>query len=167
MDPFERASCGESEKFRLRGLRGHSPSIATNSNDASSCMDSWGDSGEFGCGVRNVVRTGPTWCGVGCRPPVASVRSVPMAPGGFAPGQGMLEPGVCSRGLLRTCPLSGGGGGDASEGKGPERRPQRRLDERLEEVAEALGGGYCRSKMPLKLVLAVTELCRAMYYQNG
>ena len=64
-DPSERASCDESEKFRLRGVRGDSPSIATSSNDASSWMDAWGDSGEFGCGVRNVVRTGPTWWGVG------------------------------------------------------------------------------------------------------
>ena len=32
---------------------------------------------------------------------------------------------------------------DASEGKGPQRRPQKRLDGRLEEVAKAVGGG-CR-----------------------
>ena len=35
--------------------------------------------------------------------------------------------------------------------------PQRRLDRRLEEVAEAVGGGYCRLQMPLKLALAVRE----------
>ena len=52
-------------------------------------------------------------------------------------------------------PRGGGGGRDASEGKGPQRRPQRRLDRRLEEVAEAVGGGYCRLQMPLKLALAV------------
>ena len=46
---------------------------------------------------------------------------------------------------------------DALEGKGPQRRPQRRLDRRLEEVAEAVWGGYCRLKMPLKLALAVRE----------
>ena len=44
---------------------------------------------------------------------------------------------------------------DASEGKGPQRRPQKRLGRRLEEVAEAVGGGYCRLQMPLKLALAV------------
>ena len=44
---------------------------------------------------------------------------------------------------------------DASEGKGPQRRPQRWLDRRLEEVANAIGGGYCRLQMPLKLALAV------------
>ena len=38
-DPSERASCDESEKFRLQGVRGDSPSIATSSNDASSWMD--------------------------------------------------------------------------------------------------------------------------------
>ena len=44
---------------------------------------------------------------------------------------------------------------DAVEGKGPQRRPQRRLDGRLEGVAKAVGGGYCRSQMPLKLALGV------------
>ena len=44
---------------------------------------------------------------------------------------------------------------DALEGKGPQRRPQKRLDRRLEEVAEAVGGGYCRLQMPLRLALAV------------
>ena len=40
---------------------------------------------------------------------------------------------------------------DASEGK----EPQRRLGRRLEEVAEAVGGGYCRLQMPLTLALGV------------
>ena len=44
---------------------------------------------------------------------------------------------------------------DALEGKGPQRRPQQRLDRRLEEVAEAVGGGYCRLQMPLRLALGV------------
>ena len=43
----------------------------------------------------------------------------------------------------------------ALEGKGPQRRPQKRLDRRLEEVAKAIGGGYCRLQMPLRLALAV------------
>ena len=46
---------------------------------------------------------------------------------------------------------------DALEEKGPQRRPQRRLDRRLEEVAEAVGGGYCRLQIPLKLALGVGE----------
>ena len=45
------------------------------------------------------------------------------------------------------------GSRDALEGKGP----QRRSDTRLEEVAEAVGGGYCRLQMPLRLALAVRE----------
>ena len=45
----------------------------------------------------------------------------------------------------------GGGGGDALEGKTPEER----LNQRLEEVAKAVGGGYCRLQLPLKLALAV------------
>ena len=49
----------------------------------------------------------------------------------------------------------GGGPVDAVEGKGPQRWPQRRLGRRLEEVAEAVGGGYCRLQMPLTLVLGV------------
>ena len=49
---------------------------------------------------------------------------------------------------------------DAIEGKGPQkplRRSQRRLDRRLEEVAKAVGGGYCRLQMPVRLALAVSE----------
>ena len=44
--------------------------------------------------------------------------------------------------------------GDALEEEGPQRRPQRRLSRRLEDVAEAVGIGYCRLQMPLKLALA-------------
>ena len=33
--------------------------------------------------------------------------------------------------------------------------PQRRLGRRLEEVAQAVGGGYCRLQMPLRLALDV------------
>ena len=55
-----------------------------------------------------------------------------------------------------TRPRGGGGGGrDALEGKAPQRRPQRRLGRRLEEVAKAVGGGYCRLQMPLRLALGV------------
>ena len=54
-----------------------------------------------------------------------------------------------SAGVLGTPPRG------ASEGKGPQRWPQQRLGRRLEEVAEAVGGGYCRVQMPLKLALGV------------
>ena len=46
---------------------------------------------------------------------------------------------------------------DALEGKGPQRRPQKRLDRRLGEVAQAVGGGYCRLQMPLSLALGVRK----------
>ena len=46
-------------------------------------------------------------------------------------------------------------GTDALEGKAPQRWPQKRLGRRLEEVAEAVGGGYCRLQMPLSLELGV------------
>ena len=49
----------------------------------------------------------------------------------------------------------GPGGRDALEGKGPQRRPQKQLHRRLEEVAKAVGGGYCRLQMPLRLALAI------------
>ena len=45
----------------------------------------------------------------------------------------------------------------AVEGKGPQRRPQKRLDGWLEEVAKAVGGGYCRLRMPLRPALAIRE----------
>ena len=47
------------------------------------------------------------------------------------------------------------GGRDALEAKGPQRRLQRRLGRRLEEVAKAVGDGYCRLQMPLKLALGI------------
>ena len=47
--------------------------------------------------------------------------------------------------------------GKGREGKGPQRRPQKRLGRRLEGVAKAVGGGYCRLQMPLRLALAVRE----------
>ena len=48
----------------------------------------------------------------------------------------------------------GSAGRDALEGKG---WPQRRFGRRLEEVAKAVGGGYCRLHMPLKLALGVRD----------
>ena len=61
-----------------------------------------------------------------------------------------LEPRLTQR--PGHCPL----GSDALEGKGPQRWPQKRLGRRLEEVAKAIGGGYCRLQMPLRLALGVT-----------
>ena len=46
---------------------------------------------------------------------------------------------------------------DALEGKGPQRPPQKRSDRRLEEVAKAVGGGYCRLEVRLKLAFTVRE----------
>ena len=48
-------------------------------------------------------------------------------------------------------------GTDTLEGKGPQRWAQKRLGRRLEGVAEAVGGGYCRLRMPLRPVLVVRE----------
>ena len=46
---------------------------------------------------------------------------------------------------------------DALERKGIQRLPHKRLSRRLEEFATAVGGGYHRLQMPLRLALAVTE----------
>ena len=59
-------------------------------------------------------------------------------------------------GSFVTAEPKGAYGRDALEGKGPQRRPQERLGRRLEEVAKAVGGGYCRLQMPLRLAFAVT-----------
>ena len=40
-------------------------------------------------------------------------------------------------------------------GGGAQRRLQEPLDGRLEEVAEAVGGGYCRLQTPLRLAIGV------------
>ena len=62
------------------------------------------------------------------------------------------SPGISpSRALCSLYP----GARDALEGKGPQRRPQKPLDRRLEEVAKAVGGGYCRLQMPLRLALGI------------
>ena len=58
---------------------------------------------------------------------------------------------ACTTDRLHECLL----GRDALEENGPRRRPQRRLGRRLEEVAKAVGGGYCRLQMPLRLALTV------------
>ena len=52
-----------------------------------------------------------------------------------------------------------GGGGQGMHQKGRDHRggPQRRLNRRLEEVAKAVGGGYCRLQMLLRLAFAVRE----------
>ena len=58
---------------------------------------------------------------------------------------------VCVCGCGVCCAGVGRYPRDALDGKGPQRRPQKRLGRRLEEVAEAVGGGYCRLQMPLAL----------------
>ena len=60
-----------------------------------------------------------------------------------------------------TCGVSqhvrGGGGGDASEGKAPGRRPWKRTNRRLEEGAKAVGGAYSWLQMLLKPTFGVRE----------
>ena len=76
--------------------------------------------------------------------------------GGGGGGGGFLEErDLRRRGQSSVGECGGDGGRGALEGKGPQRRPQRRLGRRLEEVAEAVGGGYCRLQMPLRPALAV------------
>ena len=64
--------------------------------------------------------------------------------------------GCCFRHIAGfSCCSRKGGGKHALEGKGPQTPFQWRLDRRLEEVDEAVGGGYCRLEMPLKLARGV------------
>ena len=64
--------------------------------------------------------------------------------------------GMCAEGGAAGVPWTKEGTGSmALEGKGPQQQPGKRLDRRLEEVAEAVGGGYCRLQMPLRLALGV------------
>ena len=44
-----------------------------------------------------------------------------------------------------------------TEGEGPQRRARQRLGRRSEAVAKAVGGGYCRLQMPLRLALGARE----------
>ena len=78
-------------------------------------------------------------------------------PGVALQGHGVLchDTGVFCPLLVPDPLVEGGGGRVAVEGKGPQRWAQRRFDRRLEEVAEAVGGGYCRLPMPLRLALGV------------
>ena len=76
------------------------------------------------------------------RPPTPSSGSLTTATNTHRPTE-LRSSGAF--GAHRTQVSGGGGGGrDALDGKGPQRRPQRLLDRRLEEVAKAVGGGYCR-----------------------
>ena len=72
-------------------------------------------------------------CGIG-RPMLRDVMAPPVTPSLEGEGRGLRE---------------------ALEGKGVQRWPQRRLDGRLEGVDKAVGGGYCRLQMPLRLGLGV------------
>ena len=51
---------------------------------------------------------------------------------------------------LERPPMGGCTGREGTSG-----RPQQQLDRRLEKVAKAVGGGYCRLQMPLKLASGV------------
>ena len=50
----------------------------------------------------------------------------------------------------------GRGNRDALEAKGPQEQRQKRSDRRLQVVAKAVGGVYCRLRMPLKQGLVAT-----------
>ena len=100
-DSSERTPYDEVEKLRLRGRGGSSPSIAT-SSDASSCTDAWGDMGKKGCGVRNVVRGGPTWYGVAAAAYIEGVRSTLLAVVGCTADHSASVPGVGLLALLEA-----------------------------------------------------------------
>ena len=83
--------------------------------------------------------------------PPSNARSVP--PASLTPHRTPPSLPHCAFFLLGN----GATGRAAIKGKGPQRQSQQRLDRRLEEVAKAVGGGYCRLQMQLRLALAVWE----------
>ena len=100
MDISERVSCDEVSKSNCWGDGAASPPIATSSSDASSCMDAWGDKGEWGCGVLEVVCTGPMRYGVIACVHVMGVLSAFRSTLGFTADHWMLGSGVNSRARL-------------------------------------------------------------------
>ena len=74
---------------------------------------------------------------------------------GLADLQEKIDTASCGEEWTGDCPrpckeptdglyvTQGGGGMDALDWKGPQRRPQQWLDRRLEEIARTVGGGYC------------------------
>ena len=74
-------------------------------------------------------------------------------PHGTAPGGGGAAPR--GRGRPSSVPPCAAPPGGCIGRAGPRRGPRRRLGRRLEEVAKAVGGGYCRLQMPLRLALGV------------
>ena len=94
------------------------------------------------CGPRRDVPHGP---GRGC----AIARSVPVDQPLCALGSGPATTYALLAASVQVW------GRDALEGKGPQRRPQKRLDRRLEGFAKAVGGGYCRLQMLLRLAIGV------------
>ena len=101
----------------------------------------------------------------GCRASARQFRHRRFAAPPGPPAARRTRPVLCGfDGTPHTSDRGVGGSGhrtpplpprDAVEGKGPQRRPQRRSGRRLEEVAKAVGGGYCRLQMPLRLALGV------------
>ena len=81
----------------------------------------------YPCSPRGMPRTSACWCRRWSGRPVPSIRVQRI-------------PVPCAR--------------DALDGEGLQRRPQR-LRQAVGEVAKAVGGGYCRLQMPLRLALGV------------
>ena len=97
----------------------------------------------------------PKWCFVVKRSPGGHSQCLCSCQAFYAVG---ARPLFVRIHLPSTCiERDQGGGGDALEGKGPQRRPKQRLGRRLEEVAKAVGGGHCRLQMPPSLALGVRE----------
>ena len=92
-----------------------------------------------------------------CKPPTLGAQRFPPPQFRNTPPHTALPIGPRPSPLTALVPLQGAHslcppvGCIRREGEGP----QRRLDRRLEEVAEAVGGGYCRLQMPLRLALCV------------
>ena len=95
--------------------------------------------------------------GAGGLPSEAANHALGRALHGLRHVRGTEQGGMRELGVAGPPPTRAPSPGDALEGKGPRMRPQKRLDWGLAEGAKAVGGGYCRLQMPLKLALAVRE----------
>ena len=91
----KRDPCDDASKSRAcQGEGGALPSIATSSNNGSSCRDACGDMGDRGWGVRNVVCAVPILYGVVDAPHVAGVRPALLVPLGSTANHRGVTAGV-------------------------------------------------------------------------
>ena len=136
--------------MRRREGPGHTPTGPSCPRDAPAWPCRSGPTAVLcGKGTWGVRHRGPGRSPRGCPP---TGQPCEVWPGGIeGTGAGGWTPTHAAGGGI----LEGGVTPGRSRRGGASSRPQRWLGRRLEEVAEAVGGGYCRLQMPLRLALGV------------